>query len=640
MDHSSNQKIAVLDFGGQYAHLIASRIRRLGAYSEIRSPSDLTAETARQEYSGLIYSGGPASVYDSGAPVSDPELLHAGLPILGICYGHQLIMHQAGADVARSENREYGPARLEIQSAEAIFHNEPVETHPVVWMSHGDEVHSLPEGFALLARTPDCRHAAVGHAGRRIYGLQFHPEVRESERGDFYLRNFINICGLENTWDLGDFLRIETDRIHEQIGNKRIFFLVSGGVDSTVAFAMLSGALPADHLRGLLIDTGFMRMDEALRVQEALRRVGVDILVHDASAQYFEKLKGCFDPEQKRRIIGELFVSVQAAVVEQLGLNADDWFLGQGTIYPDTIESGGTAHSHRIKTHHNRVEAIEELLARGRVVEPLRDLYKDEVRRLGSLLGLPDDLVHRHPFPGPGLAVRVLCSDRKPEFQSEDLEIKRRFEIDLHPEADATEADPDALLLKNQYELRSRLLPVESVGVQGDQRSYARCLALIPESFYEPKQIHIAHMRDRTDLKEIARRLPNRYARINRVIYCSGMRGNVLEFEPRFPVDLNPERTGVLREADELVHNFQMETGVYAEIWQFPVVLIPLGAGNGSGESIVLRPITSTDAMTAAVYDMRAELIADLTGRLLELAGIDAVFYDLTSKPPGTIEWE
>lgn len=618
-----HEKIAVLDFGGQYAHLIASRLRALGAFSEIVAPADLSPQRAVSEFRGLIFSGGPGSVYEDHAPKSDPALLAAGLPTLGICYGHQLMMEQLGAGVRPATGREYGSARLKIADFSGLFAGEQKHDLVQVWMSHGDEVTALPDGFVGQGSTEDCHYAAVADHQRKLYGVQFHPEVTDTPRGGAYLSNFVRLCGLEGSWSLEEYVRLETELLRERVGDGSVFFLVSGGVDSTVAYALLARAVPAERLRGLLVDTGFMREGEIAEVELALRAVGVRLDVHDASAQYFEALANLADPEQKRNIIGELFVDIQEQVSANLGLNPRDWFLGQGTIYPDRIESGATAHSHRIKTHHNRVARIEAMLAEGRVVEPIGELYKDEVRRVGRLLGLPAELVDRHPFPGPGLAVRCLCLEESFDLPA-DAERALALESPLAKEA-------------ARHNLKVVGLPLRSVGVQGDKRSYAHPAALFGEC------------NDWEVLADLARLIPNRIESINRVLFCAGSTFSAptgpVRFGLRLPAYLDRARVGTLRAADHIVTEFIREKEIYNDIWQFPVVLVPLaepGQPDGSNvpESAILRPVDSTEAMTASFHRMDFGLLKELSTRLLELDGVCAVYYDLTTKPPGTIEWE
>lgn len=633
---AEHPSIAVLDFGGQYAHLIASKIRRLGAYSEICDPATLNPATLKKQYAGLIYSGGPSSVYDTHAPRCEATLLECGVPVLGICYGHQLIMQQLGGEVRRSKSREYGPARLKIKTSGAIFRGEdPAESY-TVWMSHGDEATHLPDGFEILASTPDCEFAAVGNLHRNIFSLQFHPEVKHSEHGDNYLLNFIELCGLKDSWNLSDFLQNELDRIRNQVQDKKVFLLCSGGVDSTVAFALLARALPADHLRGLLVDTGFMRAREVEEVQETLRPLGVQLEVAHAASRYYDALQSKFDPEEKRGIIGQLFIDVQADAVRSMNLDPAQWFLGQGTIYPDTIESGATTHSQKIKTHHNRVPAIQALMNEGRVVEPLKELYKDEVRQLGRMLGLASELVDRHPFPGPGLAVRCLCTARTIEPGELELNFIKQLNGDrstnIKDSKGATEEIELSRSLASQN-LETILLPVRSVGVQGDRRTYAHPVALLADQI---------ESLDWPQLNFIASAIPNRCSQINRVLLClePGLFSS-MQLKTLAPVYLSRDRINILRRADHIVHEFQIRNNIYAEIWQFPVVLIPVHrAHKAVAESLVLRPIVSSDAMTASAYPMPENHLIELNQSLCAIDGIDLVFLDLTSKPPGTIEWE
>ncbi len=615
------RKIAVLDFGGQYAHLIASRLRRLGAYSEIVHAEDVQAATVSLQYSGIIYSGGPSSVYEEGAPTCDPAVLSAGIPVFGICYGHQLMMHQAGGRVrtAQGHGQEFGPAFLSIHEAVGILSSESLSEKHTVWMNHGDEVTELPPGFRVLGSTDDCAFAAVGDPDRNLYGVQFHPEVADTVHGDQILMSFIRICGLENSWRLEDFLKAEIDRVAEEARDKRILFLLSGGVDSTVAFALLSRVVPADRLKGLFIDTGFMRAREMEEVRDALAGQGMKPEIRDASALFFSKLAGVSDPEKKRRIIGELFIDVQEEVTAELGLESGGWLLGQGTIYPDRIESGGTKKSHKIKTHHNRVSRIQEMLEKGLVIEPLMDLYKDEVRRLGTLLGLPDELVHRHPFPGPGLAVRCLCTSPEENLQTE-----------MFPSSSSADGDAQIMRDLEKSGLTARILPLHSVGVQGDQRSYARPAAVFASGSRPSWPV----------FQDLARRIPNRFRIANRVVFCLQSRTHSLEYKVKRGAFLVPERIRVLQEADRIVRQFQTEKQIVSAIWQFPVILLPISSGKVDDESIMLRPIVSVDAMTATAYRMEDALMDELANRLIQIPEIDSVFYDLTSKPPGTIEWE
>ncbi len=651
MEYLGNNKIAVLDFGGQYAHLIASRVRRLGAYSEIVHPEDFHVEQAK-EYKGIIFSGGPSSVYDEGAPVSDEGLLHLGIPVLGICYGHQLMMKQLGGDVYNANNREYGPATLRIMENSGIFAGEDERGEPTVWMSHGDEVRSLPDGYRVLGYTEDCKFAAVGNHDLKHYGLQFHPEVKDTDRGDQYLLNFVKICGLENTWNLDSYLEVELGKLKESVGQRKVFMLLSGGVDSTVAFALLARALPADHLKGLFVDTGFMRFREIEEVKEFLSPIGVELDVADEAGRYFESLNHIYDPEKKRHIIGDLFINVQQDASDKMGLNPQEWFLGQGTIYPDTIESGATKNSHLIKTHHNRVERIQKMLEEGRVVEPLRELYKDEVRELGRLLGLPPVVVNRQPFPGPGLAVRCLCmspdeSKSYPEagIGVEDFSALTQSEKEKAGDPE-TAGDLELIMSKMKAnDIQGVMLPVKSVGVQGDKRTYAHPLALFPPGDSWNNWDTVA---------DLARRIPNRFKEINRVVFCTGSRYDIrtTRLAPVGDTYLTQDRVNLLRAADRIVNEFMREKGIYDRIWQFPVVLVPVRmkapgssepAASGTqedSESIILRPVASLDAMTASFYRMDPPLVKELTLRLLSLVRVDAVYYDVTSKPPGTIEWE
>ncbi len=588
--------IVILDFGGQYAHLIANRVRRLGAYSEIR-----VAETPAEELkdaAGIILSGGPQSVYEKGSPQADPKILELGIPVLGLCYGHQWIAHVLGGKVEPGKSKEYGKTKLEVKHHGKLFKDLP--KHFTVWMSHGDEVTALPEGFVTTASTEICMQAAMENQKRRIYGAQFHLEVTHTEHGMDILKNFVELCEPAE-WSMTSFKDHVGEQVLKEVGDKKVFMLVSGGVDSTVAFTLLNAVLGSDRVQGLLVDTGLMRKNEVKLIEDAFQKLGIKNLhIEDASDEFFTNLKDVYEPEAKRKIIGDTFLAVQKRVSERMNLKIEDgWMLGQGTIYPDTIETKGTKHADHIKTHHNRVDAIQKMIEKGMVIEPLKELYKDEVRVLGEELGLPHDLVWRHPFPGPGLGVRILCAQ----------------EPDLPHNADATIHGLHAAL------------PVKSVGVQGDGRTYRHAVALFTD-----RPCHI----EEADI-ELATRVPNTNPNFNRVLLCTS-RPDVPQFHFT-PGYLTRARADLLREADDIVREEMLDANLYGTIWQFPVVLLPFGAHEGN-QSIVLRPISSTDAMTANAFVLPEKVLKKMTERIMQLPGIDLVFIDLTNKPPGTIEWE
>ena len=569
----------ILDAGGQYCHLIARKVRDLGVYAEVRASETPAAELVSAR--GIIISGGPSSVYDAGSPTVDPAIFARGPAVLGICYGQQLMAHLLGGEVRKGEKGEFGLATLELDpTTDPLFAG--LAGRQQIWMSHRDAVAGLPQGFSTVGRTDTCAVAAIASQARRLYGVQFHPEVVHTTSGKQLLHNFVfRVCGCDRDWDASHRAPVIEQEIREAAGARNVFFFVSGGVDSTVAFALCTRALGESRVRGVYVDTGLMREGET----DFVRRMP-GIAVECAEEQFLNALGGVTDPEQKRHIIGEEFVRVQERVIESRRLLDEHWILGQGTIYPDTIESGGTAKAALIKTHHNRVAGIQKLIDECRIVEPLKSLYKDEVRAVGRELGLPAELLDRHPFPGPGLAIRCLCSE---------------FDAPVRQTADGW------------------VIPVHSVGVQGDSRSYAPVLAIA----------QLDHAR--------ATELINRASGFNRVI------ASVAGLAPaRMQVracSLTPERLARLRAADAVVRRASHEAAFDRCVWQFPVILIPLGTEE-SPDSIVLRPIDSVDGMTAQSVVMDTALLEKISQELLAQPGIAAVFYDLTHKPPGTIEWE
>ena len=599
--------IVVLDFGGQYAHLIANRIRRLRVHAEIRSPETAVADL--QDADGLILSGGPASVYDPEAPAYNPEILSMGKPMLGLCYGHQLLCHRLGGQVEMGTTHEFGAAYLHVDKAEGVLAG--LDARERVWMSHRDHVAALPPGFAVLGATEDCPVAAMGDAERKIYGLQFHPEVTHTVRGMEILDNFAALCGAERNWTMERYTEETIERLQEQAKGRNVFLFVSGGVDSSVAFLLLNRALGAERVLGLHIDNGFMREGETVMVERLMKGAGLHNLeVVDASAEFLAATEGIAEPEEKRRRIGEEFIRVRDRALAALALDPDEWLLGQGTLYTDTIESGGTENAAVIKTHHNRVGVIDQLLAEGKVVEPLDQLYKDEARTLGETLGLPHHLVWRHPFPGPGLAVRALCSDG-PDADNADSGL-------------ALETVAEAQKVAATFGLALDVLPLRSVGVQGDSRTYAHPAV-------------VTGQREWKTLEALSTELTNNFPSINRVIYLLGP-------TPRPQQNLKAgyltrDRLDLLRRADAISMEALERHGLMEEVTQMPTVLLPLSS-DGVQESVVLRPIATSDFMTARFCPLPQAFLDDVCERLLALAGIEAVFYDITHKPPGTVEWE
>jgi len=594
--------IAILDFGGQYAHLIANRVRRLGVFTEIHSPTASIEEL--EGVKGIIYSGGPSSVYATDAPEYNPEILEIPVPKLGICYGHQLIASQLGGTVKPGAVKEYGIANLQVTDTSCALLKGLPDSSPM-WMSHGDMVSEMPKEYCVVGTTKDCPTAAVAYEEKQIYGIQFHPEVTHSKFGMKLLENFVQICGCEKSWNMKSYLPLITQRIKEQVGNKKVFLLVSGGVDSTVAFVLLNHVLGTDRVMGLHIDNGMMRLGESQRVMQFLEAEGMkNLLVVDAEKDFLNALEGVTLPEQKRQIIGATFLKVKDDEMNRLHHNHKDWMIAQGTIYPDTIESGGSKNADLIKTHHNRVKEVMDLMKEGLLLEPLADLYKDEVRMLGEELGIPHNLVWRHPFPGPGLGVRLLCTDGKHELlKKEDVEGLLDY------------------LTANHIE--GTLLPIQSVGVQGDGRTYAQPFLLTTPTL------------NWKACEKFSTELANHFKPVNRVVWEIGaINENEPTLVPQYATKTNFD---TLRLFDDICTKFLQENDLYEKIWQMPVVLTPLRLDNKP--CIVMRPVNSSEAMTANFAEIDPPILQELWLRFKK-AGAGALWYDITHKPPGTIEWE
>ncbi len=498
------EMIAVIDFGSQYSQLIARRVRECQVYSTL-VPYDVTLEELeRLQPKGLILSGGPASVYEPGAPQLRPEIYGTGWPILGICYGMQLLSHQLGGRVAPASHREYGPARLELLAADSPLFS-GLEPALDVWMSHGDRVEQLPPGFRVLARTDNAPVAAMGDPTRDLYGLQFHPEVAHTPRGREILRNFAeHICGCQRSWTPASFIEETVAQLREQIGQGKVICALSGGVDSSVTATLLHRAV-GDQLTAVFVNNGLLRHGEAEETLDALQaNLGVKVEYVDATSRFLAALKGVTDPEEKRRRVGATFIEVFEEAAGRLG-KVD--YLAQGTLYPDVIESATSASkaAARIKTHHN-VGGLPEHL-RFRLVEPLRYLFKDEVRQVGLALGLPEEMVWRQPFPGPGLAVRVIG-----EVTAERLETLRAADRIVREEI------ASAGLARKVWQYFAVLTPLRSVGVMGDQRTYADVVAVRAVAAEDAMTADWARL-PYDVLARISHRIVNEVPGVNRVVY-------------------------------------------------------------------------------------------------------------------------
>ncbi len=500
---SAQQRILIFDFGSQYGQLIARRVREHQVFCQIVR-HDLSAERVRElAPAGIILSGGPASVYDPGAPGCDPGLFDLGIPVLGICYGMQLACQVLGGKVSPAPSREFGRAHLKIDAQDGLFANVPDES--IVWMSHGDQVHFVDESFLPLAATETCPFAAVRHRDRPVFGLQFHPEVSHSPYGSQILRNFLyEICGCTGAWKLQSFIDSTVSELRARIGDHRVICGLSGGVDSSVAAALLLKAV-GPQLACIFVDNGLLRQGESEAVRRTFRdHFGADLHTVDAADRFLAALKDVSDPQEKRKIIGHVFIDVFKDEAKQI---ASAKFLAQGTLYPDVIESGAAVDgpSVTIKTHHNVGGLPKELGFE--LIEPLKDLFKDEVRRLGLELGLPENLVWRHPFPGPGLAVRCLGPVSKSR-------------LDVLRQADAIVLDE--LKTSGWYRQTSQafavLLPVQSVGVMGDGRTYENAVAVRAvqtDDFMTADWSHLPY----DLLARISTRIINKVKGVNRVVY-------------------------------------------------------------------------------------------------------------------------
>ncbi len=622
MATSYKQKIAILDAGAQYGKLIDRKVRELTVES-VLLPMD-TPKAELEQYGAIIISGGPESVYGSNAPEYDPDLFSLEIPVLGICYGMQLLNYSLGGTVEKKARREDGPCQIELETDAPLFKG--MKNKQQVLMTHGDSVDQVADELEVIARS-DGLVAGLQHQSKPFYGVQFHPEVDLTVKGKQILANFLfEIAGLEGNYTMEDRRQKAIDYIKDKVGDSHVLVLVSGGVDSTVCAALANEALGQDKVFAVHIDNGLMRLNESKKVKQALEDIGLEPRVIDASEQFLQatteidgqetkELCQTSDPEEKRKIIGDTFMRVAADVLDEMDIPADDVYLVQGSLRPDLIESASTVASQKaeaIKTHHNDTNLVRQLRAQGKVIEPLADYHKDEVRELGKMLNLPAEIVWRHPFPGPGLGIRILCAE-EPYLTAEFEQINQQLEQ----------------FKRDKYEIS--LVPIRTVGVQGDGRTYSYLAAMSGEPNWP-------------ELFEITRAIPKEIHQINRLVYVFGEK-----FEPPLdqitPTKINQESLVQLRQADAIVEEVLRKYELMKDVAQVPVILAPVNFGQPGQRTIGIRTIITNDFMTGMAaepgQDLPERAVFEMAERIKqEVANVAKVAYDLTSKPPGTTEWE
>ena len=496
--------ILVLDFGGQYCHLIGRRIREHGVYSEIVpndiSPEEIAALNQKFNVKGLIFSGGPSSVYEPNAPKLHPRILEVNLPILGLCYGHQLLAQLTGSKVEPAACKEYGVAQVSIVKPVGVL--EGLSEKEQVWMSHGDTVFTPPPGFEALAHTENCPVAAFRHKTKPIYGLQWHPEVIHTENGMRMLQNFIfQVCKCQANWQMEDLIPKMVKELQTETGGARAIIGLSGGIDSSVATAIAAQAL-GDKLTAVFVDHGLMRDGEPEQIRETFRKYPINFIVANAQERFLQKLKGVTEPEAKRKVIGEEFIRVFEEIAHESGAE----YLIQGTIYPDRIESGFRKGSDKIKSHHN-VAGLPEKIRFKKILEPLRDLYKDEVRKIARMLDLPKEIVNRQPFPGPGLAVRIIG-----DLTEEKVTIAKRADKIVREEIEKND------FAENLWQYFAVVTDTKATGVKGDARAYGYVVAVRAMESREAMTASFAKI-PYPVLEKISTRITNEIPQVTRVVY-------------------------------------------------------------------------------------------------------------------------
>ncbi len=654
------EKVAILDAGAQYGKVIDRRVRELHVESDIL-PMDTPAEKLR-EYKGIIISGGPQSVFGKKAPKYDPAIFSLGIAMLGICYGKQLMNHVLGGTVETKGVREDSDYEVSLDTTSLLFTG--LNSLERVLLTHGDSVGQLAPGFKEIARSESNLIAAIEHREKKMYGVQFHPETDRTVHGKMMLRNFLyDIAGCTGTYTMEDREQKAITYLRNTVGDKKVVVLVSGGVDSTVTAALLVKALGPQNVYAIHVDNGFMRKGESVKVYEALRAMGLQLQVIHAQEEFYcastmrkgamtSILRDTIAPEEKRSIIGDTFMRIAEREMRKLGLTFDNAYLAQGTLRPDLIESASaiaSGEADAIKTHHNDTELVRKWRDAKRLIEPLQDYHKDEVRELGLQLGLPGSIVKRQPFPGPGLSIRVICADKpfigSAYHQTNDnlwnlthysqaplafrTALRQMFQDPETGSAKASERIEERL--SNIAGVSGTLLPIKTVGVQGDGRSYSYLAGLSGTKGWD-------------DLFFLAKLIPQINHNVNRIVYVFGdkVEGPITDVTCTL---LRNDAVDQLRVADDIVNTTLLQYDLLEKLAQVPVISFPVHFGVPGNRSIGIRTFMTNDFMTGvpAIPNVHIpeEALDIMVQRILaEVPCISRVAYDLTSKPPGTTEWE